>query len=260
MLRPRREKSVRCTDRGLARIAQSRRLVTYQSSTWFERARTLGRRAVRLVGDELANLEPAKLAAELASSAMPHLCFAYSRTQVWRAAGLRVGERSRLMGALHLTGRAPWQENLSIGMDTLVTGPLSIDLEAPVHIGDRVRIGHDVMLLTVDHRIGHPGYRCGDSFARSISIGDGAWLGSRVVVLPGVSIGKGAVVAAGAVVTRDVPADTLVAGVPARVLRSLPEAAPDSERVELHEAAPDSGLRAQAKALTSLSPALRALS
>lgn len=234
--------------------------MTYTSFALFERAQRLGRRAIRLVSDELANLQPAKLAAEVATAAMPHLCFAFSRTQVWRAAGLRVGERSRLMGALHLTGRAAWQENLSIGVDTLVTGPLSIDLEAPVRIGDRVRMGHDVLLLTVDHQIGKPEYRCSHSFARPISIGDGAWLGSRVVVLPGVSIGKGAVVAAGAVVTRDVPADTLVAGVPARVLRALPEDAPDSERVDLQEAAPDSGLRRQAKAETSLSPALRALS
>jgi maltose O-acetyltransferase len=234
--------------------------VAYASPAWFERTRNLSRRAFRLVGDELANLQLAKLAAELVTSPMPHLCFTYSRTQVWRAAGLRVGERSRLMGALHLTGRASWQDNLSIGADTLITGPLSIDLEAPVHIGDRVRIGHDVLLLTVDHQIGNPQYRCGHSFARPISIGDGAWLGSRVVVLPGVSIGKGAVVAAGAVVTRDVPADTLVAGVPARVLRALPEDAPGSEHVDFDDA-PDSGLRrAQAKALTSLSPALRALS
>lgn len=233
--------------------------MAYQSPAWFERTRNLSRRAFRLVGDELANLQLAKLAAELVTSPMPHLCFTYSRTQAWRAAGLRAGERSRLMGALHLTGRAAWQDNLSIGADTLITGPLSIDLEAPVHIGDRVRIGHDVLLLTVDHQIGKSEYRCGHSFARPISIGDGAWLGSRVVVLPGVSIGKGAVVAAGAVVTRDVPADTLVAGVPARVLRALPEDAPGSERVDFDDA-PDSGLRRQAKALTSLSPDLRALS
>ena len=192
---------------------------------------------------------------------MPHLCFIYLRTTTWRAAGLRIGERSRLMGSLHLTGRASWQDNLTIGADTLLTGPLSVDLEAPVHIGDRVRIGHDVLLLTVDHRIGKSEYRCGDSVARPISIGDGAWLGSRVIVLPGVSIGSGAVVAAGSVVKRNVPADTHVAGVPARVVRALSEDEPESGRFELAEAAPDSGRRrAQAKADTSLSPALRALS
>lgn len=53
------------------------------------------------------------------------------------------------------------------------------------------------------------------------SIGDGAWIGSRVTFLPGLRIGAGAVAAAGALVTRDVPADTLVGGVPARKIRAL---------------------------------------
>jgi acetyltransferase-like isoleucine patch superfamily enzyme len=54
-----------------------------------------------------------------------------------------------------------------------------------------------------------------------VTIGSGVWIASRVTVLPGVRIGDGAVVAAGAVVARDVPAHTLVGGVPARVIRSL---------------------------------------
>jgi tetrahydrodipicolinate N-succinyltransferase len=57
--------------------------------------------------------------------------------------------------------------------------------------------------------------------AAPISIGDGVWIGSRVTVLPGVSVGRGAVVAAGAVVTRDVAPDTLVAGIPAVVVKHL---------------------------------------
>jgi acetyltransferase-like isoleucine patch superfamily enzyme len=235
--------------------------VTHQRPARFEQTRSLSRRAFRLLADELGNVRPTKLAAEAVTAAMPHLCFIYLRTLAWRAAGLRIGERSRVMGDLHITGRVPWQHNLTIGANTLITGPLSIDLEAPVQIGDRVRVGHDVLLLTVDHRIGDPDYRCGESVARPISIGDGSWLGSRVVVLPGVSIGEGAVVAAGAVVTRDVPPNTLVAGVPAQVVRALSEDAADGSRVDLPEGAPASGTRrAQAKALTSLSPAFRALS
>jgi len=56
----------------------------------------------------------------------------------------------------------------------------------------------------------------------TVSVEDGAWIAARVTVLPGVTIGRGSVVAAGAVVTRDVPPNCLVAGVPARVLRELP--------------------------------------
>jgi maltose O-acetyltransferase len=58
--------------------------------------------------------------------------------------------------------------------------------------------------------------------ARPVSIEDGAWIAARVTILPGVTIGRGTVVAAGAVVTRDVPPNTLAAGVPARVKRELP--------------------------------------
>jgi acetyltransferase-like isoleucine patch superfamily enzyme len=75
--------------------------------------------------------------------------------------------------------------------------------------------------LTVDHEIGPSEHRCTNPVMAPIAIGDGAWLASRVLVLPGVTVGKGAVVAAGAVVTRDVAPDTLVAGVPARFVRNL---------------------------------------
>jgi maltose O-acetyltransferase len=56
---------------------------------------------------------------------------------------------------------------------------------------------------------------------RPVTIGNGAWLGARCTILPGVNVGEGAIVAAGAVVTHDVPANTMVAGVPARAIRDL---------------------------------------
>jgi acetyltransferase-like isoleucine patch superfamily enzyme len=103
----------------------------------------------------------------------------------------------------------------------LISGTLHCDVGAPIRIGDRVRIGHDVSLLTVDHQVGPDYMRSGKTKCGPIEIGDGAWLASRVVVLPGVRIGAGAIVAAGSVVTRDVPDHTLVVGVPARVARNL---------------------------------------
>jgi maltose O-acetyltransferase len=153
-----------------------------------------------------------------------------------RAAGVKIGERSLIQGKVRLTGNGSNPcELLSIGEGTLVTGGLHVDLGAAVRIGNMVRIGHDVSLLTINHAVGPAYLRAGTSFFAEIVIEDGAWLASRCTVLPGVTIGAGAIVAAGSVVTRNVAPHTLVAGVPARVIRELTEngeAAPLSARYE----------------------------
>jgi maltose O-acetyltransferase len=103
------------------------------------------------------------------------------------------------------------------------TGCIFLD-SAPVTIGDRVLFGPAVQLLAVTHPLDAKLRAQGLEHAEPIAIGDDAWLGGGVIVLPGVTIGDRAVVGAGSVVTRDVPADTVVAGNPARVIRSLEEA------------------------------------
>lgn len=185
----------------------------------------------RVLRHEFQLFEPRKVLATTLSSALPQLSFNYVRTSILRRAGLRIGERSRVMGALRITGHGDWRNLITIGDDTLITGPLHIDLGAPVHIGNRVHLGHDVKLLTADHQIGPSDARCGRLVALPIVIDDGVWIGSRVTLLPGVRVGRGAVVATGAVVTREVGADTLVGGVPARTIRRLsPGDAPSSVR------------------------------
>ena len=120
----------------------------------------------------------------------------------------------------------------------IISGPLRMDIAASISIGNNVRIGHDVLLLTVDHDIGPSEERCKGTRPAPISIGDGAWLSSKVVILPGVSIGPGAIVAAGAVVVSDVPKDAMVGGVPARLIRMLEPEAPASMRRRLDGSPP----------------------
>jgi len=146
-----------------------------------------------------------------------------TRTAMFRAAGVKIGAHSLIQGKMRLTGKGNPCELLTIGEGTLVTGGLHVDLGAPVRIGNMVRIGHDVSLLTINHAVGPHYLRAGTSFFAEIVIEDGAWLASRCTVLPGVTIGAGSIVAAGSVVTRNVPPHTLVAGIPARVVRELAE-------------------------------------
>jgi maltose O-acetyltransferase len=172
------------------------------------------------VGREEMGVNLRALVLKGVSRTLPTFSFVRTRTYLMRTAGLRIGRGSVIMGTLRITG--PGEVNLlSIGNFTFVTGPLHVDLGARVCIGDRVHLGHEVLLLTLDHEIGPVGERCGRLVAAPIDIGHGAWIGSRATVLPGVSVGAGAIVAAGAVVTRDVPPNTMVGGVPARVIRDL---------------------------------------
>jgi len=170
--------------------------------------------------EEVEPLASRRVLAQLAVG-FPIQTFSRTRTAMLRAAGMRIGRSSLVQGPLRITGTGNPCQDFSIGTFTLLSGALHADIGAPIRIGDRVRIGHDVSLLTVDHEVGPEGMRSGQRKFGPIEIGDGAWLASRVVVLPGVRIGAGAIVAAGSVVTRDVPDNTLVVGVPARVARNL---------------------------------------
>ncbi len=97
---------------------------------------------------------------------------------------------------------------------------------ARIEVGDRVYIGPGVHLYTVNHPMDVNRRKEGLEQARAIHIGPDVWLGGHVTVLPGVTIGEGSVVAAGSVVHDDVPPHTLVAGVPAVVVRSLDDEKP----------------------------------
>lgn len=177
-------------------------------------------RLKRFLQGELSHFHPWKTLSLVLVRLLPQQCFNYVRTLIVRAAGVRIGPRTRILGPLKLTGQCG-AALLSIGSECVIGGPVHIDLGAEVEIGDRVHIGHHVLMHTVDHLIGSSIERCGEHVRGPIAIGSGAWIGSNVTILPGVRVGSGAVVAAGALVERDVPDNTLVGGVPARKIRDL---------------------------------------
>lgn len=120
----------------------------------------------------------------------------------------------------------------TIGEDTFINVNAVIVDDAPIAIGQRVLLGPAVQLITAMHplRVADRRTPAVDVAAGSapwrtmtapITIGDDVWIGSGVVVLPGVTIGDRCTIGAGAVVTADIPADSLALGTPAKVVRDL---------------------------------------
>lgn len=88
-------------------------------------------------------------------------------------------------------------------------------------IADSVWIGMDVCFVCPTHDIGTPKQRAGEATYYSISVGEGTWIGARCTILPNVNIGKGCIIAAGSVVTNDIPDNTMYGGVPANKIKEL---------------------------------------
>ena len=115
-------------------------------------------------------------------------------------------------------------KNIHIGKQVFINMGCKFQDQGGIFIDDGTLIGHNVVLATLNHAI--PPERRGDMLPAPIHIGKQVWIGSNTTVLPGVTIGDGAIIAAGAVVTRDVPANTLVGGVPAKIIRHIKEEEP----------------------------------
>lgn len=113
--------------------------------------------------------------------------------------------------------------NIHIGKNVFINMACKFQDQGGIFIGDGTLIGHNVVLATINHAMS-PDAR-GTMFPAPIHIGKNVWIGSNAVILPGVTIGDGALVAAGAVVAKDVPENMIVGGVPARPMRKIDEEA-----------------------------------
>ncbi len=110
---------------------------------------------------------------------------------------------------------------ITIGARTFINFNLTALDVAPITIGEDCVIGPNVQLLTPTHPLDPQARLDKIESAEPVTIGDNVWLGGGVIVCPGVTIGKNAVIGAGSVVTKDVPANAMAVGNPARVLRVL---------------------------------------
>ncbi len=111
--------------------------------------------------------------------------------------------------------------NIHIGNNFFANFNLTILDEAPVTIGDNVFIGPNVSIYTACHPIEANVRNTGVEWAEPVTIGNSVWIGGSATILPGVTIGDNCVIGAGSVVTKDVPANTVVGGNPARVIKRI---------------------------------------
>lgn len=148
-----------------------------------------------------------------------------------RSSAAHKGERRRLLEALlgsvgeGVEIRPPFHcdygAQIRVGARTFANFNLvALDVVA-ITIGEDVQIGPNVQLLTATHPVEAEPRRAKIEGGKPIRIGDNVWLGGGVIVCPGVTIGENTVVGAGAVVTRDLPANVVAVGNPARVLRAV---------------------------------------
>lgn len=154
--------------------------------------------------------------------ALPDFHYATLRARLLSLAGCEVRGGVGVLGFVHVTGGGP-AKNLRVGAGSLIAPDAVFCVDAPITLGKNVSIGPRALLYTASHPVGNADRRMLFAIdARPIVVEDGAWIGLGAIVLPGVRIGRGAVVSAGAVVDVDVPANVLVAGNPATVVRELP--------------------------------------
>jgi acetyltransferase-like isoleucine patch superfamily enzyme len=160
--------------------------------------------------------------AEVAASAGIH-----ERVYIHRAIALTLSDGAELRDRVRLgiDQERPGPETLhasvfALGAGSVVLSDTHIDCSAPVRIGRRSHVGRRNQLFTHTHDVSRRDVAVLDApiVTRPVTIGDGVMLFNDVVVLPGVTIGDGAVVAIRSVVTRDVPPYAIVAGVPARIV------------------------------------------
>jgi len=151
--------------------------------------------------------------------------FAARRLWYRTVLGVRFGPHAGIHLGCHLWWYSLGQlrrGGLRVGAHSRINRDCCLDARGSLRIADNVSVSPEVMILTATHRVDDPGFRVE---VRPVVIEDHVWIGTRATILPGVTLGRGCVVAAGAVVTRDVAPRAIVAGVPARAVGDRPAGA-----------------------------------
>lgn len=142
-------------------------------------------------------------------------CFFEVKRKLLNSIGHEIGEGTKIVGPIECYSR------LRVGKDCWIGKNLKINGNGSVVIGDKCDIAPEVTFQTGGHKIGSYERRAGEGICYSQNVGSGVWIGGRVTIMGDVTIGDGSVIAGCACVNKDIQPNTLVGGVPARVIRSL---------------------------------------
>jgi maltose O-acetyltransferase len=138
-----------------------------------------------------------------------------------RLAGAAVGEATVVRHGIRLNGQRGLAKNLKIGPKCHIEPGCTFDLQEKIILGAGVCVGHETMILTSSHQIGPKEHRAGELVIAPVVIEDGAWIGARSVLLPGITIGAGALVSPGSLVNKDVAPHTHIGGTPVKHIANL---------------------------------------
>lgn len=142
----------------------------------------------------------------------------FRRAVLRRFVGVHMGERCAFERGVHITARG----GVRMGAHCNINDGVLLDGGGGLVIGSFVNVSPEALLLTTEHDPDSPVFAGRN---REVVIGDRVWIATRALILPGTTVGEGAIVAAGAVAVGDIPPWSIVAGNPARVIRSRPREA-----------------------------------
>ena len=117
-------------------------------------------------------------------------------------------------------------KNVTVGKNSAINRGFSVLGRGKVRIGDFVHIGPNVTILTANHYMWEQGFDAYPTYTKDVVIEDNVWIGDHVIILPGIKIGKSAIVGAGSIVTKDMPREKIVAGNPAEIIKDRPKEKP----------------------------------
>jgi acetyltransferase-like isoleucine patch superfamily enzyme len=161
--------------------------------------------------------------ADVCARLLPLYALSSARARVYRLGGCSFAKSVAVHGPLILLGRGPSAEHLHVGSHSILAPMATFGLDGHVRIGRNVAVGPCAAFHTATHAIGFASRRMQlSATAHDIIVEDGVWIGAHSIVLPGVTIRSGAIIAAGSVIAEDVPSNVLVRGNPGVVCQELP--------------------------------------